>query len=285
MFKSTSEQNDYLDIQRVGITRGHFGDFYHWIMAAPWWKFLLSVAICYLCINMTFATVYLLGGDVILNARPSSFVDAFIFSFQTSTTIGYGYFLPKTPYAHVVVMLDVIVGILYVAVVTGLAFAKFARPRPRVIFSDKALIVDYQNGLKALVFRVANGRSTQIVNAEVNLGLIRVNRTSNTHVARRMHDLKLGTSQTAFFALSWTVVHVIDESSPLYGITAEQIAEERVRLHATFVGIDDVYAQTVHWWHAYLADHIVFANKFVDMVTFNADDSVIIDYNKIHLYE
>ena len=274
-----------LDIKRVGIARGHFGDFYHWVLAAPWWKFLLSVAICYLCINMTFATIYLLGGDVILNARPRSFVDAFIFSFQTSTTIGYGYFLPKTSYAHVVVMMDVIVGILYVAVVTGLAFAKFARPRPRVVFSDKALIVDYKDGYKALIFRVANGRSTQIVNAEVTLGLIRVNKDGNANIARRMYDLELETNHSAFFALSWTVVHVINESSPLYGITPEEIADEHIRLHATFVGIDDVYAQTVHWWHAYLAEHVVFANKFVDMVTFNADDSVIIDYTKIHLYE
>ena len=285
MFKSDSEHNQLLEIKRVGISPGHFSDFYHWVMAASWWKFLFAVAICYLCINMTFATVYLLGGDVILNARPQSFVDAFIFSFQTSTTIGYGFLLPKTPYAHAVVMLDVIVGILYVAVVTGLAFAKFARPRPRVIFSDKALIVDYENGYKALVFRVANGRATQVVNAEVTVGLIRKNQHQNASISRRMYDLKLEMNHSPFFALSWTVVHVIDESSPLYGITEQEIADERIRLHATFVGIDDVYAQTVHWWHAYTADHIVFANKFVDMVTFNDDDSVIIDYTKIHLYE
>ncbi|MGR8946623.1 MAG: ion channel [Gammaproteobacteria bacterium] len=285
MFKSNSEAPNLLDIKRVGVSRGHFGEFYHWVMAAPWWQFLLAVALFYLAINLSFATVYMLGGDVILNARPKSFVDAFIFSFQTSTTIGYGYLLPKTPYAHVVVMFDVIIGILYVAVVTGLAFAKFARPRPRVIFSDRALLVDYEGGNKALIFRVANGRSTQVVNAEVSVGVIRANSVDNPYIARRMYDLKLVTDRSPFFALSWTIVHVIDEDSPLYGITQQQIVDEAVRVHATFVGIDDVYAQTVHWWHAYTADHIVFAQKFVDMVTFNADDSVIIDYNKIHLYE
>ena len=274
-----------LDVKRIGVSRGHYGEFYHWIMAAPWWKFLLAMAFVYLLINMTFATIYLLGGDVILNARPNSFIDAFIFSFQTSTTIGYGYFLPGTPYAHTVVMFDVIIGILYVAVVTGLAFAKFARPRPRVIFSNSALIVDYEGGNKALVFRVANGRSTQVVNAEVSVGVIRANPAADAYITRRMFDLTLVSDRSPFFALSWMIVHVIDQDSPLYGITAQQLAEEAVRIHATFVGIDDVYAQTVHWWHAYTADQIVFANKFVDMVTFNPDDTVILDYTKIHLYE
>ncbi|MEM7467984.1 MAG: ion channel, partial [Pseudomonadota bacterium] len=285
MFKSAPDQSTQLPVKRVGISLGHFGDFYHWVMAAPWWQFLLTAALAYLCINVTFASVYLLGGDAILNARPASFVDAFIFSFQTSTTIGYGYLLPKTPFAHVVVMFDVIVGILYVAVVTGLAFAKFARPRPRVVFSDKALIVDYENNQKALVFRVANGRSTQIVNAEVTVGLIRKNPNPHAGLVRRMYELDLVANQSPFFALSWMVVHVIDEHSPLFGLNEAQIKSEQIRVHATFVGIDDVYAQTVHWWHAYTAEHIVFANKFVDMVTFNSDDSAIIDYTKIHLYE
>ena len=151
MFNPTSMDRD-LKVRRIGISRGYFADFYHWVMAAAWWQLILAAGIFYMCINASFATLYYLGGDTILNARPKSFVDAFIFSFQTSTTIGYGYLLPKTPYAHFIVMFDAIVGILYVAVVTGLAFAKFARPRPRVLFSDRALVVDYEDGYKALVF-------------------------------------------------------------------------------------------------------------------------------------
>lgn len=275
-----------LKIKRVGIARGHFGDFYHWVMASPWWQFMLYAAVFYMCINATFATIYFFSGDAILNARPGSFVDAFIFSFQTSTTIGYGFLLPKSPFAHLVVMFDVIVGILYVAVVTGLAFAKFARPRRKLLFSDKALIVDYEDGQKALVFRVANGRATQIVNAEVSVGLIRRNNAENPYIARRMYDLTLQNNRSAFFALSWNVVHVIDETSPLWGLDEPaKLAAEGIRIHATFVGIDDVYAQTVHWWQAYTSEQIVFASRFEDMITFQADESVIIDYTKIHLYE
>lgn len=284
MFDPRSIKNN-LNVRRVGISAGHVRDFYHWVMVAPWWLFVISAGVFYMCVNATFATTYLLGGDSILNARPGSFVDAFIFSFQTSTTIGYGYFLPKTPYAHVVVMFDVIVGILYVAVVTGLAFAKFARPRPRVLFSDHALIVDYEGGKKALVFRVANGRATQVVNAEISVGLIRKNQAPDAYIGRRMFDLKLETNKSHFFALSWTVAHVIDETSPLFAMSAADIAEEQVRIHATFVGIDDVYAQTVHWWHAYAYDKIVFASGFTDMVSFEADDSVTIDYTKLHEFE
>jgi inward rectifier potassium channel len=191
-----------LKVRRIGISRGYFGDFYHWVMAARWWQLILAAGVLYMAVNASFATLYYLGGDTILNARPNSFVDAFIFSFQTSTTIGYGYFLPKTAYAHFIVMFDVIVGILYVAVVTGLAFAKFARPRPRVLVSDKALIVDYEAGKKALIFRVANGRATQVVNASVNVGLIRKSQSNNPYIARRMHELKLEVSNSPFFALS-----------------------------------------------------------------------------------
>lgn len=280
----TIESN--LVVKRVGISRGHFGDFYHWVMASPWWQFMVFAAACYMCINATFATIYFFSGDAILNARENSFVDAFIFSFQTSTTIGYGYLLPKSPLAHFVVMFDVIVGILYVAVVTGLAFAKFARPRPKLLFSDKALIVDYEGGYKALVFRVANGRATQIVNAEVTVGLIRSNTAENPYIARRMFDLTLQNNRSAFFALSWNVVHVIDETSPLWGIEQpSQLMSEEVRIHATFVGIDDVYAQTVHWWQAYTAEQIVFASRFEDMLSFQPDGSVIIDYAKINEYQ
>ncbi len=159
-------------MRRIGISSSRFGDFYHWVMAMPWWQFIVTAAFVYVGINATFATCYYLGNDVILNARPKSFIDAFLFSFQTSTTIGYGYLLPKSGYAHFFVVFDVLIGLLYVAVVTGLAFAKFARPRPRVLFSDNALIVNYDNAHKALVFRVANDRATQIVNASVTVSLI-----------------------------------------------------------------------------------------------------------------
>lgn len=216
-----------LRIKQIGIARGYFGDFYHWVMAAPWWQLVAAASLLYMCVNASFATLYLLETDSSLNARPGSFVEAFVFSFQTSTTIGYGFLLPKTPYAHVVVMFDVIIGILYVAVVTGLAFAKFARPRPRVLFSNKALSVDYEDGLKALVFRVANGRSTQVVNAGVTMGLIRKNLAATTHIARRMQELRLVTNQSPFFALSWGIVHVIQERSPLYGPSMEQIIEDK----------------------------------------------------------
>ncbi len=100
-----------------------------------------------------------------------------------------------------------------------------------------------------------------------------------------MHELKLETNTSPFFALSWTVVHVIDEFSPLFGLEKQQLLEEKIRIHITFVGIDDVYAQTVHCWHAYTADQVVFAKRFIDMITFQPNDSVTIDYTKIHQYE
>ena len=272
------------NFERIGFSEPFLSDIYYRVLKASWLGFLSFSVTTYLSINALFAAVYYNNGGLILNADPKSYWDAFIFSFQTSSTIGYGYLLPSTPLAHVIAIVDALSGILFVAIVTGLAFSKFSRPVSRVMFSDRAIIGTY-DGEKMLIFRLCNGRSTHITEASIEVVALENHTTKEGHQLRKFTDLKLQRNRSPFFALTWTVFHKIDDSSPLRHFTEEDIKRNELSLVISFTGIDDVYAQTVHTNHMYQAKNIVFAKKFADMVEEVGSDTIRIDYGKLHEIE
>lgn len=250
---------------RVDDPAFHLSDLYHFLMVAPWSLFLSLVVGVYLTTNLLFAGLYRLGGDCIINARPGSFADAFFFSVQTLATIGYGTMGPGTTYAHVLVTVEALLGLLVAAMSTGLMFAKFARPTARVQFSKVALITP-RNGKPHLVFRVANVRGNQIVEATLRVILMRFEMTAEGERLRRLIDLPLVRSQNPIFALSWTVMHEIDAQSPLHGLPLQALREDRAELLVTMVGIDGTFAQTIHARHSYTMDELIPDARFVDLI-------------------
>jgi inward rectifier potassium channel len=273
--------NRRFDVVRKGVAQYKWRDPYHFLLTITWPKFFALTGFCYVATNALFALLYLAGGDAIKNARPGSFWDAFSFSVQTMATIGYGAMYPQTGYANVLVSIEALVGLMGVAAATGLMFARFSRPTARVLFSRVAVVAPH-NGVPTLMLRVANERRNQILEAQMGLSLVRDEVTEEGQYIRRFYDLKLLRSQTRIFALSWTVMHEIDESSPLYGATPEFLAEAETDIVATLTGIDETASQTVHARHYYVTDEILWNMRFVDIFSRKPDGRRILDFTRFH---
>ncbi len=265
---------------RIGLPRQPLNDLYHSLLRASWPKLLALLVGLYVLANALFATAYLLTGGI-ENARADSFADHFFFSVQTMATIGYGSMAPRTLVAHVLVSAEALVGLLGVALVTGLTFTKFARPTARVIFS-RVVVIGPRDGVPSLMFRMANGRTNQIVEAQLSVALARDEVTKEGESIRRFHDLRLARDHSILFALTWTAVHPITEASPLYGATPESLRAAQASLIVSLTGIDDAYAQTVHSRHAYSDDEVLFGHRFVDVIERRPDGRRSIDYRRFH---
>jgi len=235
----------------------------------------------YLITNTLFAIAYLIGPDNIANARPGSFADAFFFSVQTMATIGYGAMFPKTLYANILVAIEAFVGLLGVAMATGLMFARFSRPTARVLMSQTAVIMPY-NGIPTLMFRAANKRGNQILEARLWVTLIRDELTSEGYPMRRLYDMKLIRDHSPFFVLTWTAMHPLDEDSPLYGETPESLAQSNAEILISLTGIDETVAQTVHTRHVYAVRNIYWQHRFTDIISLTPDGQRVIDYTHFH---
>src|SRR5436305_805765 len=176
------------EVLAIGLPRPWFRDLYHFALRLPWWRFLLGGVALYAAANALFALLYLIPGDAIAKAQPGSFADAFFFSIQTMATVGYGQMWPQTLYANIVVTIETAVGLMFLALATGLMFARFSRPTARVLFSRVAVIAPH-NGVPTLSFRAANLRQNQILQAEIGLALLRDEKTQEGETIRRFYDL------------------------------------------------------------------------------------------------
>jgi inward rectifier potassium channel len=265
----------------VSLRRPWFGDLYHVTLRIPWWSFLLGGVALYLAANAVFAALYLLQPGAIANARPGSFADAFFFSVQTMATVGYGQMSPATLYANLIVTMETAVGLMFLAVATGLVFARFSRPTARVLFSRVAVIGPH-NGQPTLSLRLANQRRNQILEAEVAVTLLRDEQTAEGVRLRRFYELGLTRYRTPVLAMTFTVMHEIDRDSPLWGASAASLEAENAELIVTASGIDETIAQRVHARTSYLPHEILWNHRFVDVIGWTEDGSRVIDYRRFH---
>jgi inward rectifier potassium channel len=265
----------------IGLPDPWLGDFYHHLLASPWWAFLAGLAAVYLSLNFIFAGLYWLGHGAIANARPGNLADLFFFSVETISTIGYGQMAPATFYGNVVMTIEAMVGLTLLAVSAGLVLARFTRPTARVMFS-KVAVVNRFDGVPTLSFRLANRRRNQILEAEVSVTLARDERTAEGEWIRRLHDLQLGRHHSPIFAMTFTVMHPIDAASPLANATASSLAAEAAEIVVTVTGLDETTSQPVHARTSYLADEVLWAHRFIDVITRTRDGRLAIDYHRFH---
>src|SRR5579863_9138938 len=203
-------------IKAIGVERAFHKDIYHFVLARTWPQFFLLVAVVFVVTNMVFAWLFLAEPGAVANVRSGSFEDAFYFSVQTLATIGYGGMYPVSRYGHIIVAVEAIVGILMVALITGITFTRFARPMARVLFSDK-VVISPRDGVPHVMFRMANWRRNRIVEARLGVTLLVTERTREGDVMRKQIDLPLLRDRTNVFFLTWSAMHVVDERSPFYG--------------------------------------------------------------------
>lgn len=266
-------------VRVVGAPRAPLRDFYHALMRLSWPVTLGVIATGYLSLNALFACGYVLVGGV-ANARARSWLDAFFFSVQTMGTIGYGAMWPASRAANTLVVAESVCSLVVTALATGLVFAKFSLPTARIMFSRHATISTV-DGRPTLSFRVGNLRSNRIVEAVVRVAITRTERTTEGKVFYRMVDLGLVRDRILSLTRSWTVLHVIDEASPLRGETKESLARKEAELNVTILGTDDTWMQTVHSAHVYMDTDIAWGMRHVDVLS-EEEGGLVLDITKFH---
>ncbi len=274
------------NIARGGYKKAFASDLYHSLLSASWPGFLSFVILVYLSINLIFAGLFFLCGPgalegVRLSPAFSRFIDSFFFSVQTIATIGYGRISPFGLVPNVLVTVEALMGLLSLALMTGLLYARFARPTARVIFSQHALIAPL-DGIPSFVFRIANERLNQISEAHVNAVFVKTERTREGETYRKICDLKLTRNHSPIFALTWTVIHPIDSESPLLGMAEEDLRETNAEILITVTGIDDTFSQSIHARFSYVTEDLIWGARFKDMVSRGDDGKIHIDLKKIH---
>ena len=230
--------------------------------------------------NLFFAVILWAAHAQVTNVH--GFLDYFWFSVQSLATIGYGVLSPDDTLSNTVVTIESFLGFGLTALVTGVFFSRFSTPSARVIFSNVAIIGNH-DGERALIFRVGNARLTAIVEASLRVYLTRDETLKDGEQMRRVYDLDLRRNVSPIFSLSWVVHHIIDEKSPLYGATAETIAQRMANIVITFQGIDDRLAAVVHTRFAYNPGDIVFDRRFADVVKLDAETGMrYLDFGPFH---
>lgn len=278
-YQRTLGKNGQFNIQRIGPQNQW--DVYHYLLKLSWPKFFLISITVYLLINLVFASLYFYNNNSFTNAS-DSFADAFFFSVQTLSTIGYGRMAPVGLTANILVTIEVVVGMLTLAVITGLAFSRFSRPTALVLFSDVAVVTRFE-GKPVLMFRMANQRSNEIVKASLTASLWRRELTPEGHKFAKLHDVKFERDTTPVFSLTWTAIHVIDEKSPLYGISPE--SGDRFEIIVILTGLDATFSQSIHARTSYTCDEIIWNARFTDVIFDLPDGRRAVDLTKFHQVE
>jgi inward rectifier potassium channel len=267
--------------RRTGFPRFSYLNGYHALLTMTWPRFLGNVIGLYVTINALFAAAYLACGPSALAGLNSTqmggrFLRAFFFSVDTFATIGYGNVYPVGALPNWLVAVEAILGLLFVALLTGLVFARFSRPTARLMFSDVAVIAPYQ-GKSAFMFRITNARSNQLMELEAKVLFSRLDGT-----VRRYDQLRLERTRVVFFPLSWTVVHPIDETSPLHGCTREDLEQTDAEFSILMSGVDETFSQTVHARSSYKPQEIVFGARFMNIYNPVAPDGTVsIDVSRL----
>ena len=281
--RERKESVDGEEIVVIGAPSSTFRDAYHSFLRAPWWRALGSIVALVLGLDAVFALVYWASNGV-AGVRPGSFFDCFAFSVETLSTIGYGEMQPATPFAHFVVMVQAVVGLLVTALATGLVFAKFAQPSARIAFGDH-VVVGPMNGVPTLSIRIGNERGNRILEAMVRVTFIKTEKLLEGGTFYRMLDLPLARERSPALTRSWVAMHPITEESYFHGATPESLEADELELLVTVIGTDDTSLQPVHARKRYLAKDFRFDSRFADMLTFRDDGSLLLDMRKFHEVE
>lgn len=276
------------NVDRTGRSFLQSLDLYYTLLTMSWGKFYLSAFGIFCLINALFGVGFLLCGPNALKGvegvtLAERFIDGFFFSVQTFTTIGYGDISPGSLAANLLVTVDSFVGLLSSALGTGLLFARFSRPVPKIAFSERAIITPYHD-ITAFEFRIANHRRSQLIEVEAKILLSRIEDAGGRKV-RRYYPLELERNRVSFFPLAWTVVHPITSQSPMHGLSAQDLRETEAEFLILLTATDEAFSQMVHSRSSYQYDEVVWGAKFNDMFVPSDDGMLRVDLRRLDDYE
>lgn len=272
------------ELFKLGVARFDLRDPYHLAVSLSWPAFIAAMLIWWLAINLGFAWLYWLSPNDVANTTPGSFADVFFFSIETLATVGYGVMAPATFYGHIVSAAEIVTGMTFTAIFTGLLFVRFSRPKAKILFADDA-VVTTRNGKPTLMVRVVNGRVTMMTNANARLFMLLGETTAEGTFFRRVHELHLLQSHLPLFVMPWTLMHVINEASPLFSHNAESLSTADLRIFLTIETHDQALSALVQDMKTYSANHIRFGMRFVDMVHLLQSGGATADMSRISMLE
>jgi inward rectifier potassium channel len=253
------------ELKKKGVSRFDMRDPYHLAVALTWPQFLAGLLAIYLLVNTVFAILFWLIPGSVANARPHNFGDVFFFSIETLATVGYGEMYPSTLYGHVIAATEIVGGLAFTAIVTGLTFVRFSRPRAKLIFAANP-VVAIHNGKPTLMLRVGNGRLAVLLDAAAKLNVLLSITSSEGKRFRRVQELRLERAHLPAFPLTWTLMHVLDEHSPLHGYDTERVIAAGTQLFVTLEARDPTLAALVHDIRNYRPEDIRFGMRYADAV-------------------
>lgn len=276
------------NVDRKGLSFFESFNLYHWLISIHWLKFIILVALSFIFVNLIFATLYYLNGIEYLgisdvNTGFKAFMEAFFFSTQTITTVGYGRINPVNITANIIASLESLIGLLAFAIATGLLYGRFSKPYAKIIYSKYALIAPFKD-MTGFMFRTANKQKSQIIDAEIRVVFSMLDYT-NPNVVRKFFNIKLEYAKINFLSSVWTVNHPIDENSPLYGMTEEELHKSEAEFLILLKGFDDSFAQTVHSRFSYRHNEIIWGAKFKNIHIVGEDGKVSAALDKISDFE
>jgi len=266
-----------------GFQRRFWGDLFHQCMAMSWARLALWYAAYMLTVNLLFAILFWLVPGSVTGPRSPNFGEVFFFAFEVFGTVSFGGFLPGNLYGHAVAMAEIIVGIASFAVMTGLSFARFTRPRAHVLFARHPLMTQ-REGQWVFCLRVANSRHNFLSDAQAKLWYV-ANVGEGAERTRRFQRLTLERDDSPLFALSWTLFHQVDADSPLFGETPESLAARRAGFAVVISGHDETYGQEVRARHYYEHDDLRWHHRYTDIFSIHDDGVEHVDFGRFHEVE
>jgi inward rectifier potassium channel len=268
------------DVISHGIHREVLQDLYHYCMQVSWPRLFATIIGFFLVFDVLFGCLFHLAPDCIANLNPPGFLGDFFFSVETLATVGYGDMHPQTLYGHTVAMIEIFTGLLMLALITGLMFARFSRPKARFLFARSA-VVRPVDGKLTLMFRAANERLNVVQDASAQVRMMRNDVTSEGYRIRRIVDLALVRSQHPVFSLGWNIMHIIDDASPLRQETAQSLDDHDAIFILSLSGTDETTGQMLMTRAEYPASAIRWNATFSDILKLT-DGTMHIDYSKFH---
>jgi inward rectifier potassium channel len=272
------------EFKKKGGSRFDLRDPYHLAVALTWPQFLAALLGLYLLVNVVFATLFWLVPGSVANARPHSFSDAFFFSIETLSTIGYGEMYPASLHGHMVASIEIVCGLAFTAILTGLTFVRFSRPRAKLIFAANPVVARH-NGKPTLMVRIGNGRPAVLADAKAQLNVLLTETTSEGKVIHRAQELQLERAHIPIFPLFWTLMHVLDERSPLKGYDAARAVDADAQIFVAIEARDPTLSTTVHEIRNYPPKDIRFGMRYSEALTTASDGTPVLDLTAIGALE
>lgn len=260
------------------------GDLYTYFVDISWWHFFLLILFAYTLLNIIFGLIYVsIGIEQITKPKGTfleDFLNGFFFSAQTLTTVGYGGIAPKGIAANFIAAFEALIGLLSFSFITGLLYGRFSKPKANIKFSSNLILKKHKKE-RAIMFRLMNSRKTVMIEPEITVTLSITKKSKNGEFKRQFYTLELERKKIMYLPTIWTVVHPINEKSPLYNYTDKEIKELDAFLYILLNYHEESFAQKVYQIYSYDFEDLETNVKYSPSYNFDEDGFTVLNHNKL----